>query len=84
MGTLMVEGAITPLTEENLLQAETDHRPFVDGVTELLFTPPTPEQEACHEPKPILINCGSVMLLFWTCQGVGTCLGHVMGNARLL
>ena len=63
MGTLMVEGAITPLTEENLLQAETDHRPFVDGVTELLFTPPTPEQEACHDPKPILINCGSVMLL---------------------
>ena len=63
MGTLMVEGVITPLTEENLLQAETDHRPFVDGVTELLFTPPTPEQEACHDPKPILINCGSVMLL---------------------
>ena len=63
MGTLMVEGAITPLTEENLLQAETEHRPFVDGVTELLFTPPTPEQEACHEPKPILINCGSVIML---------------------
>ena len=46
-----------------VLQAETGHRPFVDSITELLFTPPTPEQEACHEPKPILINCGSVKLL---------------------
>ena len=46
-----------------VLQAETGHRPFVDSITELLFTPPTPEQKACHEPKPILINCGSVKLL---------------------
>ena len=53
MGALTVEGVITGV---NLFQAETEHRPFVDGVTELLFTPPTPEQEECHLPKGPSIN----------------------------
>jgi hypothetical protein len=46
-----------------LFQAETDHRPLVDTITDLLFHPPSPEQEECHVPKPILINCGEVSSL---------------------
>ena len=55
MGYSMWAGPVDGPTGQ-MPQAETEHRPFVDGVTELLFTPPTPEQEECHLPKGPSIN----------------------------
>ena len=43
----------------NFQQAENSTNPFWDFVVDHL-APPTPEQEACHFPKPILLDTGEV------------------------
>ena len=37
----------------------TENIPIIDFIVDIL-NEPTPEQEECHRPKPILLNTGSV------------------------
>ena len=53
----------TPLKESlssvPILKGATENIPLIDFIVGLL-NEPTPEQEDCHAPKPILLNTGSV------------------------
>ena len=41
------------------LKGATENIPLIDFIVGIL-NDPTPEQEECHAPKPILLNTGSV------------------------
>ena len=41
------------------MKGATENIPLIDFIVGIL-NDPTPEQEECHGPKPILLNTGSV------------------------
>ncbi|KAJ8978006.1 hypothetical protein NQ317_004551 [Molorchus minor] len=82
MGYSFAAGTIDGPGEFDFTQGSTSSNPFWDLIRDFIF-PPTPEDSACHSPKPILIMSGRISLPYeWQPEVVATQL-FMIGNVIL-
>ena len=68
MGYSFAAGTTDGPGEFDFTQGTNSSNPFWDFVSSLIKDP-SPEQEACHAPKPILLDTGEVLVIVNTMHG---------------